>query len=62
MAKPDKGFVSCFVALGSNLGDSVEYLHKAMSAIESHSEIKSLDAFPCLSKQAAWTTKPTRLP
>ena len=42
MAKPEKGFVSCFVALGSNLGDSVEYLHKAVRAFESHSDIRSL--------------------
>ena len=36
MAKSVTDVVCCYVALGSNLGNSVDYLHKAIKAIESH--------------------------
>ena len=42
MAESVKGFVPCYVALGSNLGDSIELLRNATIAIGSHSCIKSL--------------------
>ena len=42
MAKYAKDFVPCYVAIGSNLGNSIEFLHKAIIAIDSHSDIKSL--------------------
>jgi 2-amino-4-hydroxy-6-hydroxymethyldihydropteridine diphosphokinase len=42
MAKYAKDFVPCYVAIGSNLGDSIEFLHKAIIAIGSHSDIKTL--------------------
>ena len=36
MAKSATDVVFCYVALGSNIGESVAYLHKAIKAIESH--------------------------
>ncbi len=38
-----KDTVPCYVALGSNLGDSQAYLQKVISAMNSHPHIHSLD-------------------
>ena len=38
----DRAGAICYVALGSNLGDSIAYLVSAVSALQSHSDINDL--------------------
>ena len=38
----DKDIVECYVALGSNLGDSCGYLQKAVKALKTHPDINNL--------------------
>ncbi|GAA0417874.1 2-amino-4-hydroxy-6-hydroxymethyldihydropteridine diphosphokinase [Cocleimonas flava] len=42
MVKPSKKPVRCYIALGSNMGDSLSYLQQAISDLNDHPHISSL--------------------